>query len=408
MASGITSQDADRRAHNDPSSRLRNSQSGELNRAEERFKNLVEANSEQQRKSWALAWKERGGKVIGMLDYYVPEELVYAAGMFPWRVTGTWRGSISRALAYRYTNSCLFCTHVLESLLSGELDFLDGIIATDWDDDMRRLWDVFEHIDKPAFRPAVHVPRANTSVAIDFYAEDLKRLCQQLEKLSGNKVTNDALHQAIEVCNKTRVLLKRVYELRKREKPAISGTEALGLVLASTVMPKEEFNQELESLIGFVEQREARANSFHPRILLASDHLDHPAYIEVVEQSALVVMDDMDTGSRYFWNQVEEDAPPFVALSDSYLNKPACPRMFFWEKQVEQVIDWAREFRCDGVLNFPQTFSFDRLQQAPYFRDRLTEVGIPVLDLTRDYSPAKLGQLQTRIQAFTEMLKETV
>src|SRR5512143_3343867 len=115
---------------------------------EDKLNSLVEGNSEANRNKWAMEWKKQGKKVIGIMSADVPEEVVSAAGMLPWRITGTWRENISNASVYRSQNSCSYCNHVLESLLSGELGFLDGIITTDLDQDLLRLGDVLLTLKK--------------------------------------------------------------------------------------------------------------------------------------------------------------------------------------------------------------------------------------------------------------------
>ncbi len=51
----------------------------------EKFQEVV-ANRHQ----YAQEWKQRnGGKVVGWLCTYVPEEIIYAAGMLPVRVLGS-------------------------------------------------------------------------------------------------------------------------------------------------------------------------------------------------------------------------------------------------------------------------------------------------------------------------------
>lgn len=373
---------------------------------EERLHRLVAANGEQERRHSAEEAKRRGKKLLGMLDYYVPEELVMAAGMLPFRVSGVRRSDVSQATVYRPLNSDLFCTHVLEAVISGELDYLDGIITTDWDDDMRRLWDVFQHLSKPAFRPLVHVPRQDNEVAFRFYAGDLKALGDRLVELSGVTITIEGLREAIAEVNRTRQLLRRVYEWRKRPHPPITGSEALGLVTAAQVIPKPEFNQELESLLDFLAERKAPIEKLRARLLVASDHLDHPGYLQLIEGAGgLVAMDDMDTGSRYFWNDVPDDGDPYYALAKRHLLKPCCPRMFFWDKHLDQVVQWVKEFNIAGVVNFGQVWSPDRLMTAPYFEDRLKEAAIPYILLTRDYYVANLGPLRTRVEAFIETVE---
>jgi benzoyl-CoA reductase subunit C len=115
-------------------------------------------------------------------------------------------------------------------------------------------------------------------------------------------------------------------------------------------------------------------------------------------------MDDLDTGSRYFWGLVDTSLEPLYALAKRYISHLACPRMFFWDRQVEQVIEWVKEYRIDGVINYPQIYSYPRHYNDPYFREKLTEAGIPVTTIFRDYYLVNVGQLRTRIGAFIETL----
>src|SRR5512143_1307193 len=125
---------------------------------EEKLRDLIEGNSEAKRKSWAMDAKNQGRKVVGIMSSYVPEEVIHAAGMLPWRITGTWKENISNARVYRSQSSCSYCNHVLESLLSGELNFLDGIIITDLDQDLLRLADVLLALKVVPFCHVMHIP----------------------------------------------------------------------------------------------------------------------------------------------------------------------------------------------------------------------------------------------------------
>ena len=48
-------------------------------------------------------FKAEGKKVVGVLPYYAPEELVYAAGMVPMGIWGSTRKTISMAKEYCWT-----------------------------------------------------------------------------------------------------------------------------------------------------------------------------------------------------------------------------------------------------------------------------------------------------------------
>ena len=51
-------------------------------------------------------YKAQGKKVIGVLPYYAPEELVYAAGMVPMGIWGSNTKTITRAKEYCATFYC--------------------------------------------------------------------------------------------------------------------------------------------------------------------------------------------------------------------------------------------------------------------------------------------------------------
>jgi len=62
-------------------------------------------------------------------------------------------------------------------------------------------------------------------------------------------------------------------------------------------------------------------------------------------------MDDIDVGSRYYLGSVGHDSvDPVVALATYYLYRPAAPSLTTWDRQVQQVVQWAREFGVDAVL----------------------------------------------------------
>jgi benzoyl-CoA reductase/2-hydroxyglutaryl-CoA dehydratase subunit BcrC/BadD/HgdB len=375
--------------------------------SEARLQALIGANGPESRNKWAHSYKTNGKKVVGIIDHYIPEEIIEASGMLPFFVSGTWSSVTPHAAVYRPANTCGYCSHVLESILSGDVNFLDALIGTDWDDDTRRLVDVLQALGKPLFAPLVHVPHQADERAYRFFARVLRKdVVEKIEEIGGMRITDSALRSAVDLHNEMRSLLRQVYEFRKREVPPLSGKEYLGLTTAAMVMPKRSFVEELRSLMAYIEIRKCNVSNKRPRILVTSDRLDNPAYFDLIEKAGcLIAMDDLDTGSRYLWKKVELDySDPVYSLAKGYLNGLPCPRMFHWDKQVQQVIAWVKEFRIDGIINLPQIYSYPRVLLAPYFSEALRKEGIPETTVTRDYHLSSAGQIRTRVQAFLEML----
>ena len=102
---------------------------------------------------------------------------------------------------------------------------------------------------------------------IAWYAEELGLLKGKLEQHFGVEITSDGLRQAIQLANETRRLQRRLYELRKREHPPISGTETLSVMVAGTAMPKERYNELLSALLEDLEARDGEG-SHRARLLV--------------------------------------------------------------------------------------------------------------------------------------------
>ncbi len=374
---------------------------------EDRLQALISSNKPENRAKWALQWKKQGRKVIGLLCTYVPEEIISSVGMLPWRVTGTWQEAAPLAGAYRPEMTCRYCSHVLESILSGELDFLDGIITTQIDDDFKRLWDILRFIKKPAFTYIMYLPHMSNTSTLRMWMKSVLELKEALEELAKVKSTEEELRRQVDIYDTMRKLLMRLYELRKRDVPPLTGAEVLGITTAARIMPREEFNKELQLLLPYIEKRKATLKQLQPRLLMSSEYLDNPAYVSLTESAgSVVVMDDFDTGSRYFWNTVNHYRDNILeAVAERYLNKPAAARMANWNQQTEQIIKWVKEFNVDGVVELRQLYSLPLDYRFFAMKKKLGGAGIPYISLQRQYHLANEGMLRTRIEAFLEMIR---
>jgi benzoyl-CoA reductase subunit C len=372
---------------------------------EAKFKQLVSASDPKNRRRWAQEWRKQGKKVIGVLDSLVPEEVIYAAGMLPWRIQGSWKEDVSHAMNFRFPQGNTFLNHVLESLLEGELDFLDGMVGSNRDEDFLRFWDYWRHLSKIPFPYLVEVPVIDSELTRKRFTTKIREFIGVIEELGKMKIDNNVLSQAIATYDKGYSLLRKVYELRRREEPSLSGGEALAITTAAMVMPRDEFNKKLEELLPYLETRKAKVNYTRPRLMLSSDLLDNPAYVDMVEEAGcLVAMDDLDNGSRYFWEKVDGGGDPAQALALRYL-KNRSPRMFDWRGQEKQLVKWVKEYNIDGVLELPDVYDYPRDFRRPYIERWLKEEGIPMMSFDRDYSLSNVGQLKTRIGAFLEILQ---
>lgn len=349
--------------------------------------------------------KDQGNKTIGWTCSYVPEELFYAAGIIPIRIFGSLQETPT-ADAYLYSNNCSFVRSCLEEGFKGKYHYLDGFIACNSCDHIRRFYDIWvKYIDTP-FTHLISLPHKISEQSIRYFKDELCFLKEKIEGSFHREISEESLKKAIDTYNKTRFLLKSLYSLRKKEFPLLSGADVLDVVLAGMVMPKDEYNEKLERLLGYIEEcPKSNVQSPRIRIMIVGSELDDPHYIKTIEDlGGIVVTDDLCNGARYFWDLVDMLEDPMEALARRYLTRFPCARMRPATHRINRIKEMAKEFSVAGIIY--EKIKFCNLYGEEYIliRDEIKGLDIPILPLEREYNQAGTGQMKTRIQAFFENL----
>ncbi|MFW6112647.1 MAG: 2-hydroxyacyl-CoA dehydratase subunit D [Chloroflexota bacterium] len=355
-----------------------------------------------------LEHKNRGGKVFGWLCTYSPEEIMHAAGILPIRIVGNIEETeLTDGDAYLYVNNCSFSRSCLQMGLRGEYDFLDGVVGGSTCDGARRLFDLWRHYIGTPFHHVLTVPRKYTERAHSLYYQEVVDFKSHLEDYLGFTISDDALYDSINLYNESRRLLKELYEFRKWDNPPITGAETMEVLNASFRMPKESFNPWTEELLKEVKDS-GNENKGRARIMLVGSVLTNPMFIKIIEdQGGIVVTDELCTSTRYWGDPVVLDgtSSPVEAISRRYLNNFPCARMFPSDERFDRIIDLAKEFRVDGVISQIVRYCVPYCHDLPILTERLKAEGIPTLALDVEYGTPGSGQIQTRVQAFIEMLE---
>ncbi|MDP2916569.1 MAG: 2-hydroxyacyl-CoA dehydratase family protein [Dehalococcoidia bacterium] len=353
-------------------------------------------------------FRASGGKVFGWLCTYVPEELVHAAGALPVRITGYQQETeLDDGNAYLYIVSCSFSRSCFQMGLRGKYSCLDGVIAGSTCDGARRLFDHWRRYIKTPYSQLLSVPRKYNESTLELYYQEILDLKKNLENYLGISVTDESLLNSISLYNKSRELLERLYALRKRPEPPISGAETLEVLNASFRMPKEIYNPWLEELLGKLKVSEVKHRG-KARIMVIGSVLNNPAFIKSIEdQGGLVVTDELCTSVRYFSDPVVREGaePPLKAIARRYLTNFPCARMFPSSERFDRIIELIRNYKVDGVVSQNIRYCVHCAHDLPLLKARLKEIGIPVLALDIEYGTSGSGQIQTRVQALLEMIE---
>lgn len=356
---------------------------------------------------------DAGKKIIGYFCCFVPDEIITAFDMIPYRIQGSPNEPIDEADAVIEPMACPFARSCFNMALKGEYDFLDGFVAPHSCDTIERMYHIW-HSNKPSeFNHFINVPHMMGPSSDEFYKKELEYFIKRLEEFSGKKLDCGKLRDAIKLYNRRRALLRELYELRKANPPLVSGTEITKVLVAGMGIPAAEHIELTQTFIAEVKKRPAPKADGLPRIFIWGNEIDDIAFIRLVEESgAHVVMDDLCTGSRFFWDEVPETADPLDGITTRYINihcpRSNVPQTGGREEDLENRYGYIRNFISDwqvnGVIFYIVRYCDTCELEGPDLREYLNSLKLPVLMIEDDYSTSTIGQLRTRIQAFLEMI----
>jgi benzoyl-CoA reductase/2-hydroxyglutaryl-CoA dehydratase subunit BcrC/BadD/HgdB len=357
-------------------------------------------------------WKDDGKPVMGYTCTFIPEEILHAAGLLPYRIRGIGTTSLSIGDSYFGPVNCTFPKCMLQLAGEGAYKFLDGAIISNGCDSMRRLEECWRKAseDYPGTLPEYYeffsVPHKAVDYSIDFFTEELKDMIATLEKHFKVKITEEAILKSIRLYNIGRKLLQNLDALRYLQEVPITGEDALSILIASHAIPREDFNSILKGILNELGKAPSISKG-KKRLMLIGSASDDIDFIRVIEEAgAIVVADTVCFGSRMHASLVEEKGKPVHALASHYLSNSICPRMLGYYKDRRAFIrDIIKKADVDGVIL--QNVRFCDLhgsENGVLERDFEAE-GIPCMRLEREYGPlVETGRIRMRVDAFMERI----
>ena len=350
----------------------------------------------------------KGKKILGYFCSYTPLEIFTALDLVPYRIQGRVGTPLKQVDQYLENIVCPYLRSCFDLALGGEYDFLSGVVIPHTCDAMHRIYDIWKYHLKPPYSYCITVPHMTHEASFEFFRLEFEDFQKSLESFVGRSASEEDLARAISLHKRSRSLLRQLYDLRKPEPPLISGVEVIWVLVAGMTIPVQEFNELLEDVITEVRSRRLSPDT-KPRLLISGSEVDDAALIRLVEDSgAKVVMDDLCTGSRSFWQDVDPSKGAIIGLATRYLEGVACPRTYRPGKAAQRFSylgDYIRDWSVQGVLLYTIRFCDTYQLDAPEMKDYIASLGLPVLYLEDNYITPPLGQWKTRIEAFLETIE---
>ena len=357
-------------------------------------------------------YKAQGKKVVGVLPYYAPEELVYAAGIVPMGIWGSNKKTISRAKEYCATFYCTIAQLALEMLLDGTMDQLDGIITPTICDTLRPMSQNFRVAmgDKMKVIFLAHPQNRFEDFGLQFTIDQYNHVKADLEEIAGKKITDEDIQNAIKVYNKSRAARRAFVELANAHCDVITATKRSAVLKAFYFMEKPEYTAKLEELNAELSKLPA-CDWKGTKVVTSGIICDNPKLLEIFEENNIAIAaDDVAHETRSFRvDAAEDEADPMMALAKQFANidydvllyDPASSQ----NRRGEFVANMVKESGAQGLVLFMQQFCDPEEMEYPYLKKALNDAGIPHIKLGIDQQMRDFGQASTAIQAFADVLE---
>jgi benzoyl-CoA reductase subunit C len=336
-------------------------------------------------------------------DVVSPEEIFMAAGFTPFRLLGDPTIEHDKVNEHVPPTHCVWAKNILEQAIRGLNPEIRGVVTSHGCDCTNREFDIWVESVDIDFLFYLNVPLKRDKIASNFFLNDLKELISQIEDRFKIKIQPEKIKEAIKLNNHIRKLLKEISEYRS--KMILKGSEFHELVKLSQTDDKKKVLDILKKKLMDLENKTPFTEKKMKRILLTGSIIDDTDFLIFLEDKGFqVVTDDLCIGSRYFWNTIEEDKDPIVAITEYHLSKPLYSTKMPSYDRFEFLKFLAKKYEVDGIINIAMKFCEPMLYDHPYMNKRFKELEIPYLFIEMSYNREQYKQLSTRFEAFAEII----
>jgi benzoyl-CoA reductase subunit C len=357
-------------------------------------------------------WKRKtGGKAIGYMPIYVPREIIHAAGMLPVGVMGAGDNiEIIRGDAYYQSYICHIPRSTIELGLTGRLDSLDGLMFPAICDVIRNLSGMWQIMFPGKYVKYLDLPQNFSDAAGGaFYRRELETLRVELGAMAGTEITAENLNRSIELYNRNRQVIEKLYETRAKAPHVVPTYELYLLMRASNVLEVSEHTRLVEDYLARAEA-ESRREVDNIRVVVTGVFCEQPSLglIRALEQSGCyIVDDDWLLGARYIRGPVEITEDPIRALSDAYIERgtPTSSRYIHNDEKGRYLVDRVQDLGAEGVIFASPSFCDPALLERPMLQQALNKRNIPYTSFKFSENSGQYQVIKEQTGTFADSIK---
>lgn len=355
--------------------------------------------------------KDQNIPLVGVFCTYMPQELPLAMGASVVSLCSTSDETISEAEKDLPRNLCPLIKSSYGFAKTDKCPFFyfsDLVVGETTCDGKKKM---YEYLSE--FKP-VHVmelPNSQSEEGLKLWKKEVFKFKEVLEKQFETTISDEKVKEAIKLKNEERKALKTFYSLGKLDPPALLGQDMFKVLYGATFnFDKSEIPKEIYALTKRIKAEYEVDKKYEkkPRILITGCPIGGATekVIKAIEDNgAHVVAFENCSGAKAIDELVDENNPDiYEAIAHKYLNI-GCSCMTPNPNRIDLLNRIIDEYKVDGVvdvvLHACHTYNVETLLIKRFVNNTKN---IPYISIETDYSTADIGQLNTRVAAFIEML----
>ncbi|HEX3048606.1 MAG TPA: 2-hydroxyacyl-CoA dehydratase family protein [Bacillota bacterium] len=363
--------------------------------------------------------RKEGRKVVGWQGYNLPEEIIYALGLIPIRIgAGGDDRLVEIGARYISTKNCVFVRETVGLFAENKDPYIQNTDFLAFDATCLQTYRTAEILQYYFQKEVVilGVPRNfYWPEAKIYFTKEVLYFTQRLEELAGVKLDQQKLTETIELYNKTRKAIQRIYDYQATKERFISWEDTYDIIHAGFYLDRQEYLTLLEKVLAELDQTQGEpvidTVDDEARLFISGSVIPpgDKKLIQIIHQvGGRIVGDDLWSGLiPYLDLKIAENTLQGIALA--YINRTPHGALPYLEldtdKRIKRLKELIQLFKAQGVIYHTLRYCDPYTFKAKETKDILKEAGIPLLEIHTEYAGSDYEAIRTRVEAFVEMIK---
>ena len=373
---------------------------------------IFEEFAEQRQKSFLTMKeiKDKGIPVIGAYCTYFPQEIAMAMGAVTVGLCSTSDETIPIAERDLPKNLCPLVKSSYGFAVSDKCPFFyfsDVVVGETTCDGKKKMYELMKDFKNVYI---MELPNTQNAEALKLWKSEIIRFKEYLEETFNVEITEEKLRHAVHVANEGRLALRKFYELMKNDPAPMNGSDLFGVLYGSQFkFDREKMPAEVDALREKIEKEYAEGEkpARKKRILLTgcpSSGAPMKVVKSIEANGGNVVCYENCGGAKSVDRLIDEDTDDiYQAIAERYL-AIGCSVMTPNPNRYELLGRLLDEYQIEGVVEMTLQACHTYNIEAKSIEKFVNSKGIPYMHVETDYSQTDVGQLDTRIAAFLEMI----